>query len=264
MKLFLISIIIGLNIIKIEAQDSSLIQISSWKVIAENFKVDNLGNFYILNKNEISKYNAEQKFTGRYSNKQLGNDFILDVLNPLKVLLFSQPLSTIIFLDNMMGKATTEINLNEYNLGTVTLACSSYNNGFWTYNPVNFSITRFDENLKKTTEVNFLNQITETDLHPNYICEYNNQLYINNPETGILVFDIFGTYYKTIPIKNLQQFSINETQLFYQLNNKLFSYHLKSLQTSEINMPLNCSAWQVNQRKIYFLVDNNLSEYRFK
>lgn len=244
------------------AQDSTLIKISEWNVTADNFKVDNLGNYYLVNKNEISKYNSDQKFIGRYSNKQIGNEFTLDVLNPLKVLLFSQSLSTIIFLDNMMGKATTEINLNESNLGTVSLTCSSYNNAFWTYNPVNFSIIRFDEILRKTVEVNFINQIVRADIHPNFICEYNNQLYINDPETGILVFDIYGTYFKTIPFKDLQSFEINETHLFYSINEKLFSYNLKTLQSAEIKINNNVKAWHVNQGKIYFLTNAGISVYK--
>jgi hypothetical protein len=244
------------------AQDSSLFKVSEWNVIADNFKVDNLGNYYLLNKNEISKYNSDQKFIGRYSNKQLGSEFNLDVLNPLKVLLFSQQLSTIIFLDNMMGKATTEINLNESNLGTVTLTCSSYNNAFWTYNPVNFSIIRFDEVLRKTVEVNFINQIIRADIHPNFICEYNNQLYINDPETGILVFDIYGTYFKTLPFKGLTSFEINETHLFYSLNDKLISYNLKTLHTAEIKINNTVKGWHVNQGKIYFLSNAGISIYK--
>ena len=37
--------------------------------------------------------------------------------------------------------------------------------------------------------------------------QYNNRLYLNEPESGIYVFDHFGTYIKKIPIHGLEESS---------------------------------------------------------
>ena len=45
--------------------------------------------------------------------------------------------------------------------------------------------------------------------------EKDNRLFLNNPGTGILVFDVFGTYSKTLPILNLKTFQVVDNSVVY-------------------------------------------------
>lgn len=233
-----------------------------WPIQARDFLTDVVGNFYIINKGEITKYSNNKQLIGRYSNKQLGNDFFIDVTNPLKVIVFSPSVSTLIFLDNMLSKSTTEINLNTLELGTATLVCASSNSGFWIYNPINFQLKRFNENLQVVSEINFLNQIIQAELYPNFMMEYNNRLYLNDPQLGILVFDIYGTYFKTLPITGIKKFTIANNQLFYLLDNKLYSYQLQTLEQKFIEAPSNLLGWAVANKKIFWLFQQGIVEYK--
>jgi len=245
-------------IITTNAFAQSIDQTPCWQMNTQSFYIDVLGNFYLINKNEISKYNSSIFFLGRYSNKQLGNNFEIDVTNPLKTLVFNSELSLIIYLDNMLNKSTTEINLNELDLGTATKACSSNNGGFWLYNPINFQLLRFNENLNKITEVNFLNQITGLDIKPEFMREANNLLYISDRNNGILVFDIFGTYVKTIPLKNISFFVIDNNQLFYKEDDKLKSYDLKLITVKEIDFPKNINGWAISGQSIFISTNQGI------
>jgi hypothetical protein len=45
--------------------------------------------------------------------------------------------------------------------------------------------------------------------------EYNNKVYLNDPINGVLVFDVYGTYLKTIPIYHLNTFQVKENYMLY-------------------------------------------------
>ena len=79
--------------------------------------------------------------------------------------------------------------MQELGLGPATLACSSFNNGFWVYSPVNFELRRLDEILTQTVQTFNLNQITGIDIHPNFMVEHQNWMYLNNPTSkdGLLI-----------------------------------------------------------------------------
>ena len=74
-------------------------------------------------------------------------------------------------------------------------------------------------------------------MQPNFILERENWLYVNDPNLGILVFDIYAQYQKTIDIKNLTYFQIIDNQLIYKEKEQLKSFHLKSLSTQSIDIP---------------------------
>ena len=67
--------------------------------------------------------------------------------------------------------------------------------------------------------------------------EYNNKIYLNNPSTGVLIFDIYGTYYKTIPIKNLHNFQPIADWIYYISNNKIKAYNIKNTDETQFETP---------------------------
>ena len=81
-----------------------------WKVdqtisiSAERAILDQLNNVYVLRKGEVIKLDAKGKELSRYSNKLIGEDVLLDVTNPLKVLLYSPEQMRLITLDSRFGE----------------------------------------------------------------------------------------------------------------------------------------------------------------
>ena len=58
--------------------------------------------------------------------------------------------------------------------------------------------------------------------------EYNGFLFLNSPETGIFVFDIFGTFNKIISLKDLKRFDINSDIIYYHKDSFFCSYNYRS------------------------------------
>ena len=51
-------------------------------------------------------------------------------------------------------------------------------------------------------------QLTGKRVNPNFILECENKVYLNDPVNGVMVFDQFGTYLRTVPVKGLKSFNV--------------------------------------------------------
>ena len=73
------------------------------KTKLDYFKVDNIGNLYTVNGEELLKYLPSGKFFTRYSNLKLGNISSVDATNPLKLFLYYRDFQQIVFLDDQLS-----------------------------------------------------------------------------------------------------------------------------------------------------------------
>lgn len=248
--------------VKIFAQYPLATEVS---VKADYFTSDNLGNSYLINGNEIFKYLPDGKLFSRYSNLMLGNITSVDATNPLKLLLFYRDFSKIQFLDNQLSESRGVISLQDLGLEQSTLASISFDNGFWVYDQISFSLIRFNQAFDKVQEVRNINQNIGYEPQPDFLLEAGEWVYLNNPLTGILVFDIFGTYFKTIPLKGLSCFQIAGDNLMYFKDAKLLSYNLKTLQEQQVQLPPDdIKMLRVEKEKLMILTPENLKVYEVK
>lgn len=199
--------------------------------------VDALGNMYVIHGDEIKKYNPSGVFLKTFSNKRYGRIEDMDVSNPLKILVYYRDFQQVLFLDNQLSPATEVISLEKAGYEQASLVCSSLNNSFWLYDKQNNELMRFDAELRPLVKTGNLKRILDLDIQPNYMRESGNYLYLNCPKEGILVFDIYGTFYKTIPIKNLKEFTIINGNIFYYENFVLKEYQAQTFNTIEKPFP---------------------------
>lgn len=191
------------------------------------FTADNIGNAYLVNDDELVKYLPTGKFFTRYSNLKLGSITTVDATNPLKLLVYYRDFQQIVFLDNQLSKNSEPVSLELLGYEQTELACAGANNSFWIYNKQNNELIRFDENSKKIASTGNLKQVLQTNLVPNFMLEHNGYLFLNCPETGIYVFDIFGAFSRVISLKNLSYFQLAEDIIYFQKGAEFCSYNYK-------------------------------------
>ncbi len=227
--------------------------------------VDNLENVYVINDNEIFKYKPDGKLFNRYSNKALGKVTLIDVSNPLKILLFYKDFSRIVYLDNTLTENGSTIFLDENDLELATLACASYDNGLWVYTTQNFRLVRFSQDLNITVDSKNINNFVNYGIQPNYLIEREGQVYMNDSTLGVVVFDIFGTYYKTVPIKGLDKIEVANKKIFYLKDDKLGVYDMKTFEEFEIPLPSGkVGDFYINENKLYVLNEGKLEVYKIE
>jgi hypothetical protein len=207
-------------------------------VVADFFTTDDQSNLYLVKANELFKYDKTGKLLYKYSNKNLGNISFVDASNMLRIVLFYKDFLQIVFLDNTLSLNGGPISLDKIGYRQAQLICSSYNSGIWLYDQQNFELLRLDQAASKTNQTGNLNVLLHENLQPNYLLEHDNKIYLNNPATGILVFDVYGTYYKTVPAKNVTQFQVIADVVYFVSDQKIKSYNIKTTEEKEFAMPI--------------------------
>lgn len=192
---------------------------------------DQFGHYYEVSNNEIKKYNLDGELICVYSDNVIGTIATVDVTNPYKVMVFFQDFGNIIILDNTLSPTSEEIDLSDINSSATSLACKSYNNGFWYFNFIQFELVRLTRALNTVNTSGNLSNLLNLNIRPNYLVEYNNRVYLNDPKNGVLVFDVYGTYLKTIPIYGLKQFQVKEKYIVYvNANSQVETYDFFTLE----------------------------------
>ena len=220
---------------------------------------DNLGNFYFVKDGEIKKFDQEGRLWFTFSDNRFGSIYSVDASDPHKVLVFYNDMSVVLTLDNTLSINSDIIELQDIPIYNSTLTCHSYNNTFWVYDEVNFSLSRMDYNMETLNHTGNLSVLLNQPIKPNFLVEYNNKVYLNNPESGILVFDRFGTYIKTIPLMGLKEFQVKENFIVYCSDEQqVFIYDFMDLESKEyLSEKLNnVSSVRMENEKIYSINDS--------
>lgn len=205
-----------------------------------NYFIDNSDYIYVVNEDEIFKYSTNGELLFRYSNLSLGHISTIDVSNPMKVLVFYKLNSQLVILDNTLTQRGETIQLEDRNLYQTTAIGFNYlDNGIWVFDQSLFQLVRLNENFEITYESGNLAEILHMEnLSVNKIIIRHQNMYLQTEENGLLVFDIYGTFYKKIPIFKPDDFQVDEKFIFYLKNNNYFAYSLMDFEGYEIKLPV--------------------------
>ncbi len=200
-------------------------------------KVDNFGNTYIVNhKNELHKFQSDGTALQFYGEIRFGKVGHIDVSNPMKPLVYFPSFNTIRILDVTLSDKGV-VNLMELGFDRVNAMCLSLDNNIWIYDEITFRLKKINDKLEIINQSEDLTTLLQASVKPNFIIEKDNQLFVNDPDIGILVFDVYATYNKTIPIKDIKEFQKIKDFIYYYIGNQFFAFNMKTLDTAEIPLP---------------------------
>ncbi len=226
---------------------------------------DNLGNLYMIVNNELRKYDSDGNLLKTFSDKSHGSLASIDVSDPLKILLFYHDFRQVVFLDNMLSIKNDALLIDDLEILQPLLVCSSYDNGFWIYDQQDFQLIRFDKNLQKSYESGNISQLTGIEIKPNFLAETRGNVYLNDPENGIIIFDKYGTYAKTLPIKNLSSFQIIDDNILYSTDTSLIRYNFKTFEQQSMSLPVkNIINARYEKGRLYIQDSNSVKIYSEK
>ncbi|MDD2621540.1 MAG: hypothetical protein WC142_01050 [Bacteroidales bacterium] len=235
----LLLILYCLNINLIQAQSDKYTFFKEIDQSSIILKADILGNIYLSDGAVIYKYDNQYNLTHRFSDFSLGKIHSLDVTNPMKILVFSKEMMRLTFLNNVLATQQSSYLLSDLELLQPICVSISYDNGFWIYDQIKDALFRFDSKENIVSETKSITNIVGYKVNPNQIQEIANKYVIlSDPQRGIFIFDILGTYLKTIPISDIQSFSVWKGDLIFIKNSRLNMLNIETLDISIYDLPI--------------------------
>ena len=217
---------------------------------------DALGNFYSLNGNSITLYSNDGQKLFSYSNPFFGDISYADVTDPMRILLFYKDFNKIVFLSNKLSEIGSPIELDNAGYSQVSICCTSHRNGFWIFDSQSLQLIHLNGNLEPLNKGTILQDIFKnTDKSPTCLLEENDRLYMGLENEGILVFDKFGSYLKTIQVIDLKTFQVKGEKIIYFSKNYLYSF-TNNFESDSLLLPENLKIKSVSINKNQLFASN--------
>jgi len=247
---------------------TALIFISSDRVLLFNgiddFDIDVAGNIFIRKGFTVEKYNTGLDKKVSFTDYSYGNITSFEAEDALNFFIYYSTAAKILFLDNSLNVKRSAIDLGELGFPQASLACPSYNTGFWLYDPVTVNLVRFNRLLQKSQSTGNLQQLTGESVMPTMLRETGDYVFLADTLSGVFVFDRYGAFLRKIPFKNVKDFQLVDVKLNMLCHDTLFSYDMKTLQVDTVKMPFdNITKFKYSSRLFYYS-DNAGSLYRLK
>ena len=203
-----------------------------------DFTVDNLDNVYVLtSRNQIKKFNANGDSVAIYNDiKKFGQATLVDVSNPLKILLYYKDFATVVMLDRFLN-AVNSIDLRKQNIFQAKAVGQSYDNKIWVYDEIENKLKKVDEDGKVLQETPDFRLLLGTAPSPIKIFDENRYVYVYDSIFGVYVFDYYGALKNNILIDHWQNFKVAGKYMFGSRSDSLFRYSLSTFQADKWKMP---------------------------
>ncbi|PXX95693.1 hypothetical protein DF185_21590 [Marinifilum breve] len=179
------------------------------------FEIDHMGNVYVVNGSQLSKYNSEGEQVCNFSDSSLGSISSIDVSDPLRILLFYRDFNQIIYLNNKLSTIGNEIDLYDISDNETEFVCNSQKGGFWMYNSIENQATYITNNGEIAAQTILLGSFFE-DAEIVKMFEHNSDLYLLYENKGILQLDQNGQFVRKLSFQDIQDFQLIGKQIYYQ------------------------------------------------
>ncbi|MEM7103196.1 MAG: hypothetical protein AAF502_08710 [Bacteroidota bacterium] len=249
------------------AQDSLKYQLSATLDIKASYLVtDVLQNIYAVDEDgELIKFSPEGEELYRFNEFTLGMPTLIDATNPFKVLLYYPEFQTVVTLDNTLSK-TGSFDLFDLDFDIIEALCFSNDGNIWLYDPISFKVKKIDNSARTLLSSSDLSLVLESALEPSFLLERENWLFVNDPESGILVFDVYGEYSKTLDMPGLRSFQVVDGRIIYFNDKTLHAFDLQSLDRYIISIPETEKAIQnvrIEKERLYLALEDEVRIYSF-
>ncbi len=222
---------------------------------------DPLKSAYVINeKNQVIKYDSVGNRMGFFSENKFGPLHSIDAKTPFNVMLFYKEQGTIITTDFRLNKKRM-YKLSSVGIDNVAAACMSHDNYIWVYDMDDNRLKKINSSYKVIYQSQDVLALLGEEIEPNFMMEKDGLIYVNVPKMGVIMFDIFGTYYTSasssdIGKADLRSFQVLNNQILYYDQGLLNIYHVFSREPQAIRIPKSASTKDVRVEKGFLYVLN--------
>ncbi|MCU0448647.1 MAG: hypothetical protein MUC97_02225 [Bernardetiaceae bacterium] len=193
-----------------------------------HLSVDRYGNYYVADAaGNLDRYDSLGQFALHYSPPKLAQITQLEARPTVRIFAFYRELQEYKLLNRFLTPLETyPLAQASSELGFVRLAAPSLDNQLWLFDDVQFALYKYDKNQNQTSFKAPLDLLLgQADYDFNQMAEYQNQLFINDRNSGILVFDNLGNYRRRLG-QPTEHFDFYGNEVYYLHQGQLWFEHL--------------------------------------
>jgi hypothetical protein len=269
MKLFItILFFLAGRLTALAQSDSSFQHIKNIYGDIVDFAVDNLDNIYLLNsKNQLKKLNAIGDSVAIYNDvKHYGKATLIDVSNPLKVLLYYKNFGTVVMLDRFLNFKNA-IDLRSQDILQAKAIGQSYDNKIWVYDELENKLKKIDEDGKLLLETPDFRLVFDETVSAQSITDADLNVYLYDSSKAVYVFDYYGALKNKILINGWKNFKVSGKYIFGSIADTLYRYEIETYRYDQWKMPVqikNSIAFSFSTSRLYALKKDRLEIFLFR
>jgi hypothetical protein len=201
--------------------------------------IDRYGNIYTGDtQGNIFKFDSTGIQLGVFSAQKTVNISSIEAWQMLQVFVFYRDIQEFTLLNRFLTPIAGSTQVNQNLIGFARSATLAANETLWMFDDTEFSLKKYGLSSQQVLINTPLSLILgASDYNINFMREYQNMLYINDKNSGILVFDNLGNYKKKLPFVGLNYFSFRGNELYFIEAGKVHLFNLYTLDQRNIVLP---------------------------
>lgn len=218
--------------------------------------VDKYGAMYSIKNNTLYKKTPEKTF--HFSSPQLGSLSTVDILNPLKIVLFYKHSNTVVLLDDNLSEIQ-QFNFNTYQpLKTVGFATKANQNALWIFNidSQELEIYNYKRRATEAQSLPITGQVIQQKSN------FANCWLLT--QTALLHYNIYGSFINAYPAENITKIAFYNKTLLVLKEGKLHLINLRTHKMTQLQLPeIGLKDFSLVGENIYLYDGNFVYHYRF-
>lgn len=232
---------------------------------AEQFQADQLGHIYSVEGTKIEKLDYSGNTIFKNSSLDYGEFSSIDLTNPFQPFVFFKEQGKLAVLDNTLSLQGDVIDFFEKGYGNIECVGGSRGDAYWLWDVNKTELIKIDRQFNVVLSSGNLSLLLNKKITPIQILERGNNVFVADPNLGLLVFDIYGNYRNTIAITFEGNVCIQDEVLMFISQEKIYISDLKGLSIESLDLPVSTiEDWDLVYPNIIFLHEGKLSIYRIQ
>ena len=203
-----------------------------------DFRVDNLGNIYVINSaNQLKKLSPKGDSLAVFNDvRRFGKIGSIDVTNPLKILVYYRDFTTVIELDRFLNIINT-IDLRKQNILQAKAVGLAYDNNVWVFDELDARLKRIADDGTLADQSTDFRQLFDTVPDPEVIRDRDGLVYLYDTARGVYIFDHYGTLKTHLDLPGWRDFEVIGKNILGRDATKFYRYQQATLNLLEEPIP---------------------------
>jgi len=223
--------------------------------------VDNLEHIYYIKNNTLYKKITSKVFS--FSNLHLGEITSVDIINPMKIVVFYKGFNSVILLDDKLNELTDAIDFNIALSKNISYVATASNSNLWLFSEDDNRLEIFNY---KTQKIVVSKQLESDFKYKMASSNYHNFWLISDEK--MLLYNEYGSFIKSL-VPNLQDEKILKlisyrNNFVFQTNNGLFYLDdQNNIKSIPINSDFKIRDFSIHNNLLYFFDGKSVYSFNF-